>query len=123
MQIWRGQYSRTVVMSAALPAFAVCCVLPVAWLLTTTLGASSGAFGALALDSRQRGLLSNTIVLGAGTAALATAIGAPAGFVLARVPIRRKALMRLLAGVPVLLPPYVAALAWVSIGGGGAEWT
>ena len=123
MQIWRGQYSRTVVMSAALAAFAVCCVLPVAWLLTTTLGASSGAFGALALDSRQRGLLSNTIVLGAGTAALATAIGAPAGFVLARVPIRRKALMRLLAGVPVLLPPYVAGLAWISIGGGRSEWT
>ena len=110
------------VIGAALAVFAVCCVLPVAWLLTTTLAASSGAFGALALDSRQRGLLYNTIVLGAGTSALATAIGAPLGFVLARVPIRRKALVRLLAGIPVLLPSYVAGLAWIRIGGSRSEW-
>jgi iron(III) transport system permease protein len=121
--IWRGQYSRTGVMSAAVAVFVVCCVLPLAWLLAATLSASSGAFAAVALDSRQRGLLYNTTILGAGTAALATALGAPLGIALARVPMRRKALVRLVAGAPVLLPPYVVALAWVSLGGMRSEWT
>ena len=44
----------------------------------------------LALDSRQQGLLFNTALLGIGTAVLATAIGAPLGIVLARVPLRRR---------------------------------
>jgi iron(III) transport system permease protein len=112
LSIWRGQHSRTAVIGVALVAFVVCCVLPVSYLLATTLGAP-GAFGAAVLDGRQRGLLFNTALLGVGTAALATGIGAPLGIVLARVPFRRKAVVRLLAGAPVLLPPYIVALAWV----------
>ena len=115
MSIWRGQHSRTAVIGVALVAFVVCCVLPVAYLLATTLGAP-GAFSAVALDGRQRGLLFNTALLGVGTAALATGIGLPLGVVLARVPFRGKAVARLLAGAPVLLPPYIVALAWVNVG-------
>ena len=101
-------------LGAALLVFVVGCVLPVAYLLTTTLDAVSTA-GGVTLDERQRGLLRNTTVLGAGTAVLATAIGAPLGIVLARVPLRRKAAIRLLVGAPILLPPYIGALAWVSL--------
>ncbi len=114
--MWRGQLSRTAVIAVALAAFVVCCVLPVGYLLATTLGAAGDAYAAVALDSRQRGLLYNTALLGVGTAALATAIGAPLGVVLARVPLHRKAVVRLLAGAPVLLPPYIVALAWVNLG-------
>jgi iron(III) transport system permease protein len=114
--MWRWQRSRTVVIGAAGAVFVVCCVLPVAYLLATTVG-SGPAKAALLLDSRQRGLLYNTALLGTGTALLATGIGAPLGIALARVPLRRKALLRLVAAVPVLLPPYVAALAWVYLGG------
>jgi iron(III) transport system permease protein len=120
------------VTGAAGAVFGVCCILPVAYLLTTT---TTVAGGALMPDSRQRGLLYNTALLGIGTALLATAIGAPLGIALARVPFRGKTLLRLVAAVPVLLPPYVVALAWVFLGGsrgllsrlGGAdglsEWT
>jgi iron(III) transport system permease protein len=104
------------VIGAAGAVFVVCCVLPVAYLLVTTV-ASGRANAALLLDSRQRGLLYNTALLGTGTALLATAIGAPLGIALARVPLRRKAVLRLAASIPVLLPPYVAALAWVYLGG------
>jgi iron(III) transport system permease protein len=116
LRIWRGQHSRTAVIGAAITAFVVCCVLPVAYLLATTLGAP-GAFAAtVLLDSRQRGLLYTTALLGVGTATLATAIGAPLGIALARVPLRRRGPLRVLAGTPVLLPPYIVALAWVNLG-------
>ncbi|MCA1560611.1 MAG: ABC transporter permease subunit [Acidobacteria bacterium] len=114
--MWYGQRSRTVVMGVAFAAFVVCCVLPIAYLLVTTLGAGSSAYAAVLLDSRQRGLLSNTALLGLGTALLATAIGAPLGVALARVPLRRKSAIRLVAAVPILLPPYVVALAWIYLG-------
>ena len=113
--MWRSQRSRTAVIGVAVAVFAACCLLPLAYLLATTIG-SNAAYGAVLLDSRQRGLLYNTALLGTGTALLATAIGTPLGIALARVPLHRKSLLRLLAAVPVLLPPYVAALAWVYLG-------
>jgi iron(III) transport system permease protein len=61
-------------------------------------------------------LLYNTALLGNGTAFLATAIGAPLGLVLARVPLRRKAALRVIAAIPLLLPPYIVALAWIYLG-------
>jgi iron(III) transport system permease protein len=131
--MWQGQLSRTAVIGVAVATFVVCCVLPIGYLLATTLG-SADAYAA-ALDSRQRGLLYNTALLGVGTAALATAIGAPLGVALARVALPRKAVIRLFAAAPLLLPPYVVALAWTYFGSprgllaavaGGdlaAEWT
>jgi iron(III) transport system permease protein len=123
LDIWRGQHSRTAVIGLAFVAFVVCCVLPIAYLLATTLGAARSAY-VVALDSRQQGLLFTTALLGIGTAGLATAIGAPLGIVLARVPLRRRGVVRVLVGTPVLLPPYIVALAWVNLGWDWlSEWT
>jgi iron(III) transport system permease protein len=58
----------------------------------------------------------NTTVLGLSTATLATLIGAPLGIGLARIDLPWKPLVRILLAAPMLLPPYVAALAWVSLG-------
>jgi iron(III) transport system permease protein len=124
LDIWRGQHSRTAVIGLAFVAFVVCCVLPVAYLLATTLGSARSVYAVAALDSRQQGLLFTTALLGIGTAALATAIGAPLGMVLARVPLRRRGVVRVLAGAPVFLPPYIVALAWVNLGWDWlSEWT
>jgi iron(III) transport system permease protein len=112
--MWRGQFSRATVIDVAVATFVVCCVLPIGYLLATTLG-SADAYAA-ALDSRQRGLLYHTALLGVGTAVLATAIGAPLGVALARVPLPRKAVIRLFVAAPLLLPPYVVALAWTYFG-------
>jgi iron(III) transport system permease protein len=96
--------------------FVVCCLLPIAYLLTLSLrGPVAGNI--LSLDARQQGLLWNTTALGIGTAMLATAIGAPLGLALARVPLRGKALVRVALAVPVLLPPYIVALAWTYVAG------
>jgi iron(III) transport system permease protein len=105
-----------VVIGGAVAAFTVCCVLPIGYLLIRVLGSASGALEAVVLDRRQRGLLYNTAILGIGTAGLSTAIGASLGIVLARVPMRGNRTIRLLATVPVLLPPYVLALAWTFLG-------
>jgi len=71
----------------------------------------------LILDARQRLLLWNTTLLGVGTAITATLIGAPIGVLLARSDVPYKAAWRLLLTVPLVLPPYIVALAWVSLGG------
>lgn len=117
--MWRHQPVRTSVIALATVVFLICSVLPVAYLAVKAVGDGTGSrAAAVLLDSRQRGLLYNTAVLGVGTALLATVIGAPLGIVLARVPLRRKALVRLVLAAPALLPSYVAGLAWVYLGGG-----
>lgn len=110
--------SRTVAIGTAAIIFAVCCILPVAYLFATSLRGLHAAAAGLLLDARQRTLLLNTFLLGAGVAVFSTAIGAPLGIALARVPLRRKAAIRLVLAAPILLPPYVVALAWIYLGTG-----
>jgi iron(III) transport system permease protein len=105
------------VIAVAAAAFVACCLLPAASLLTMALGSADLAHRAVWLDARQRGLLWNTALLGAGTAGLATAIGAPLGLALARIDLRGKWLLRIALAAPVLLPPYVVALAWTYLSG------
>ena len=112
--MWGRRSSRTVVIGLAGAVFAVGCVLPIASLLLTSLGSATDA---LSLDARQWGLLANTARLGTGTALLAVAIGTPLGLVLARAPLPHKALLRMTLAAPVLLPPYIVALAWTYLGG------
>lgn len=113
--MWRWPSGRTVVVGTAVVVFVVCCLLPVGYLLTVSLS-DAEVYSAMALDARQRRLLYNTALLGIGTAVLASAIGAPLGIALARITLPRKALLRLALAAPVLLPPYVAGLAWTYFG-------
>lgn len=119
--MWGLFSSRTAVIATATVVFLVSCVLPLISMLGSSLAGSTvtqSTYAALLLDARQRGLLYNTTVLGLSTAALATLIGAPLGIALARIDLPWKPLVRILLAAPMLLPPYVAALAWVSLGGG-----
>jgi iron(III) transport system permease protein len=103
---------RTVVLGGAAAVFVLCGVLPVAYLCTISLAEARPVASALWLDARQRALLFNTTLLGVGVAALSAGIGVPLGVVLARVPLKRKPAIRVLLAAPILLPPYVMALAW-----------
>ena len=115
--MWRWPSSRTVVVATAAMLFAACCLLPIAYLLTVPLRGGPVPGNILSLDARQQVLLWNTSALGIGTALLATTLGAPLGLALARVPLRGKGLLRVALAVPVLLPPYIVALAWTYLGG------
>lgn len=115
--MWGWQSSRTAVIGVAVMVFVVCCLLPIGYLLAVSLSTTDALPPVLVPDARQRGLLYNTAVLGAGTAVIATAIGAPLGVALARTALTRKGLLRLALAAPVLLPPNVVALAWIYLGG------
>ena len=106
-------------VGGALALFVLFCLLPIGYLLFTSLSLADTASTALWLDARQQGLLWNTTLLGTGTAVIATAIGAPLGLALARIDLPRKALLRVVLAAPVLLPPYIVALAWTYLGGSG----
>jgi iron(III) transport system permease protein len=71
----------------------------------------------LLAEARQRDLLLNSTLLGAGTAVLATAIGAPLGLLLARADLAAKRFWRLALVVPLVVPPYILGLAWIYVGG------
>ena len=88
--MWGRRSSRTAVIGTAFVAFIVCCVLPVAYMLVH--GAAWQTSGATRRCCSMRGseaCCPTRPLLGIGTALLATAIGAPLGLALARVPLRR----------------------------------
>jgi iron(III) transport system permease protein len=68
-------------------------------------------------EARQRTLLLNSTLLGAGAAVLASLIGVPLGFLLARADLPAKRFFRLALVVPLVIPPYILALAWIYLGG------
>lgn len=119
--MWGWRSSRTWVIGLAAALLVMCSVLPLAHMMVMTLGVEGSpgqaSWDALLLDARQRALLRNTAVFGLGTAVAATLIGAPLGVLLARVELPYKATWRLLLTVPLVLPPYIVALAWVYLGG------
>ena len=106
---------RSLVIGAATSMFFVASILPLLYMVVQAM-AQSG-FGALLLDARQRTLLYNTGLLGAAAAGFAALLGVPLGLGLARTRNRYTAALRVALTVPVLLPPYIAALAWTYIGG------
>lgn len=115
---WGRRSLRTLVLSTAAALFLVLCVLPVLYLVGRAFADNgSSSIGALLLDARQRSLLVNSGLLAAGTAVLATLIGAPLGIALARVPFRGKFFIRTALAAPFALPPYVVGLAWIYLGG------
>ncbi|HEX7778967.1 MAG TPA: iron ABC transporter permease, partial [Vicinamibacterales bacterium] len=110
--IWRHQPVRPMVIGFAWAVFAICSVTPLVFLAGSAISASA-PYSDLVLDARQRRLLVNTAALGIGTAVLATAIGTPLGILLARAGLHRRALLRFGLTIPLLLPPYLVALAWI----------
>jgi len=107
--------SRTLIVGAAVGIFLVANVLPLAYMLVTS--ARDLPLGGLLLDERQQTLVYNSGLLAGLTSTCAIVLGVPFGFGLARVPMRRRALVRIVLATPALLPPYVVALAWTYIGG------
>lgn len=119
--MWGWRSSRTFAIGLAGLIFVVGCLVPTASLLLELLRRPD-LLGGVLIDSRQRGLLINTAVLGVAAAAVSTAIGAPLGLLLGRVPSSRKALLRLIWAMPALIPSYVVGLAWAYADVAG-EWT
>jgi iron(III) transport system permease protein len=118
----RPPSARLIVLSLAASLFILLCALPVVYMFAVSLteadgGLSFANYRRLLDEPRQRELLRASLVLGAGAATLATLIGAPLGLLFARADFPLKRLLRTTLVTPLLIPPYILALAWVYIGG------
>jgi len=99
---------------AALGAYGVVVFLPLVAFGWSSLGTgtSSDAWSELKRQSLRVGLLTNSLVLSASAAAVATAIGVPLGFLLARTDVLCRRGLLALAALPLFLPPFLWATAW-----------
>ncbi len=114
--------ARAIAISIAAALFIMLCALPVIYMFLVSFISADGSFtfnnyGRLLAESRQRELLMTSTLLGAGAAVLATVIGAPLGLLLARANLPAKRILRFAFVVPLVIPPYILALAWIYVGG------
>jgi iron(III) transport system permease protein len=66
-------------------------------------------------DTRQIGLFCKSLSLASGVALLSLIIGVPLAFLLARTDVLGKKLWQWLYLVPLIIPPYIHAIAWISL--------
>src|SRR5215217_2424849 len=114
--------TRTVVLALAIVLFIAFCVLPVVYMFGVSITDAAGTFSLdnyrqLFTEPRHRDLLLTSGLLGSGTAIVATLLGTPLGLLLARTALPAKWLLRMVLVVPLVVPPYVMALAWVLMTG------
>ena len=92
-------------LAAAVAGLLVAVALPLG-LLVASLASDPGALGAI-----EWGPLWNTVILALGTTAFAIGCGVPLGVVFGRTDLPGARILRLLATLPYVVPPYVAAIA------------
>src|SRR5215216_6851890 len=114
--------TRTVVLALAIALFVAFCVLPVVYMFSVSITDAAGTFSLdnyrqLFTEPRRRDLLLTSGLLGGGTAIIATILGTPLGLLMARSDLPAKRLLRMALVVPLVVPPYIIALAWVLLTG------
>lgn len=93
-------------------AVAALILVPIAAIVV--LAATGGGWSALA-DPDVLGAATNSLVSAVVSGALAVLIGAALALLLERTDIRLRGALRLLALSPMLMPPFVGAIAWLSL--------
>lgn len=114
--------SRATILATAGILFVVFSVLPILYMLYVSLLDANGDltlwnYERLFSDPRRRELLRTSTLFGLGTSLLATSIGAPLGLLLARADLPLKRFLRIALVIPLVIPPYVVALAWTWLTG------
>jgi iron(III) transport system permease protein len=95
-------------VAAAALAFALCGLYPIAVMALRVGPADLAGL----VDARTLVLLGRTLGYGLGVAALALALGAPFGFLVARTDMPGARLLRPIGLVPLFLPPMLIAMTW-----------
>ncbi|MGI9165728.1 MAG: ABC transporter permease [Pyrinomonadaceae bacterium] len=109
---------RSALLSLAFILFTGLCLLPVVYMIGVSLVNAEGSvnlgnYSRLLVEPRQGELLLNSTMLGASAAMFGSFLGAPLGLLLARARLPAKRLLRIALVVPLIIPPYVLALAWI----------
>ena len=104
---------------AALAAFAIIALLPVGAVLFRSLwndhGFSLDVYRAVLTEGRQWDLLANSLTIAAGTTLLATLLGASVGFLIEYHRVPGRALLGPCIAAAFLIPPQIAAIAWIDL--------
>lgn len=104
--------------AAALAVLVLLCAVPLAWAGLRALEADPGASpGETLWGARQWGLLWGTLAMSGGAAALATILGGALGVALGYFRPRGARVALALASLPLFMPPYLLAMAWVDVFG------
>ena len=106
---------------AALVAAGV--LVPLGYLAARALSAEPSDVLALVFRARNARLLANTLALGGGVLAFATAVAAPLAWLSARAALRWRGLVTAVGVLPLVLPGYVMATALLGAGGRGGLLT
>lgn len=96
--------------------------VPLALLLVRSVANGPEAYRAALADPASRRALVNTFLSGGGAALLSFAIGAPLGAALARLRIGGGRVLDALLILPIAVPPYVWAFAWIALGAPRVGW-
>jgi iron(III) transport system permease protein len=83
---------------------------PGGWILTTRY------FAQVLTGSIYWQAVANTLVISLGATALASAFGVPLGWLYARTDLPGRSLLEQLSQVPIFIPPFVGAVAWILLG-------
>ena len=106
------------VFTIALVIFLVASVAPVLYMLTAFLAGSfrnPSTVSSILIDFRQLVLLKRSISIGFYATLVALGFGLPAGIALAAKDLPFRKLLQLLVLMPLLIPPYVMAGAWIHL--------
>lgn len=111
---------RRVVLGSAVLLLVVAGVLPVVGMVLRSLGAGGhlgfAAYRGLLGSARQWHLAGNSLLLAALTTVAALLLGVPAGVLVGRTDLPGRRLLAALLAMPLLLPPYLNAVAWMAAG-------
>lgn len=113
---WSGKLA----LGVSVALFFAVCVLPAAVVLQRSFfhdGQPSVAAYHTALGERQLVLLGRSVLLSAIAAAIALLIGVPIGLLVSRTDLPGRHALWLLCLPPLIVPPYINAVAWVELAG------
>ncbi len=91
------------------------CLAPVIAAFMPLLTGENAAMAEVLREPRQWRLFLTTAAVAVGAAGISVLLGAPAGVTLGRMGPRPRRLLAGLLAVPLLIPPYITAVAWVDV--------
>ncbi|MFK7929700.1 MAG: ABC transporter permease [Myxococcota bacterium] len=106
--------SRVLLLGGAVALLLMMVVLPLGVLLAYGLADPAAALSALA-EPRNLEAGFNTVIVSLGVTAFTLIVGVPLGFLVGRTDLPIRSTWKVLATMPYIVPPYIAAIAWTTL--------
>ena len=112
------------VLVFAIVTFFIIAIFPFGYMVGSVVLGKSGVyydFIQLCLSHRTGQLIFNSISIGMGAMVLGLLLGVPTGFLISRTDIYMRSTAKYLVFLPILIPEYIAAMAWSSMLGNSSK--